>query len=335
MASLLDRYNLERYHRQELLSCIGIKGQNLLRKSKVAIIGIGALGTVVADLLSRAGIGTLLLIDRDIIEPHNLQRQHLFTEHDCFRPKTEQAALHCRSINSTIDIITSSEDLTNETIAMLRGYDLVLDCTDSMETRFLINDFCIKHSIPWIYAGAIATKGRILVIMPNGPCFRCVFSPPPPGSLDTCDTAGVLNTITTTIAALQCTEALKILTKQCHVKELLLFDIWLQDFSKIRVQKNKKCLCCVQKIFLFLNANEEHFTMKLCGQNRMQIKGRKPDIAVIVENLRKHGTVKQTSYGILFINKNVNFFLFNDGRCLIHASTPKQARTIYTKYIGA
>ncbi len=335
MQNLYKKMQRERYSRQELLKEIGVKGQKLLNKVKVVIVGVGALGTTTANLLARAGVGTIGLVDRDIIELHNLQRQTLFTEEDCNKPKAEVAATWLRKTNSTITIEAHTTELNHETAEILKPYDFILDCTDHMETRFLINDFCVKNKKPWVYCSAVGTKGRLLAIIPNKtPCFRCVFSVPKPGSLETCDTTGVLNTITTTMAALQVTEAIKMLTNQPAITELLAFDVWKQELQKIKVKKNQTCICCKKKNYEFLEGNKETISIKLCGQGRIQVKGSKPNIAAIRKRLEQNGSVKATEYGIHFTNDTVDFFLFTDGRCLIRATTKQEAKNVYAQYVG-
>ncbi len=325
----------ERYSRQELLKEIRVRGQKLLNKAKVAIIGVGALGTTSANLLARAGVGTIALFDRDIIELHNLQRQTIFTEEDCNKPKAVSAAMWLQKVNSEIRIEAFPEEINYETIAMLKEYDCILDCTDTMETRFLINDFCVKNKKPWIYCSAVGTRGRLFTIIPNKtPCLQCLFTLPKPGSLETCDTTGVLSTMTTTIAAMQVTEALKILTKQQPIKELIAYDIWKQNLEKITVKRKKDCMCCQKKKFEFLEGKRETAAIKLCGQGRMQVKGSKPDILAIKKRLEQSGTVKETEYGLHFANDDVDFFLFTDGRCLIKATRREEAKNIYGKYVG-
>ncbi len=306
----------------------------MLKKSAVAVIGIGALGTMTATLLARAGVGKLLLVDRDIVELHNLQRQTLFTEVDCNKPKAEVATEYLQKVNSTITIQANTSEITSESIDMLKGYDVILDCTDNMETRFLLNDFCVKYYKPWIYCGAIETKGRILVMTPRTACFRCVFAVPQPGSLETCDTVGVLNTITTAMAAFQVTEALKLLTQQLYTKELIVLDIWNGDLTKIKVKKKADCPCCAKRQFPFLDGQKQTTVIKLCGQGRIQIRGQKSDIATLEKRLRKFGNVKRSLYGLYFETKKMNFFLFNDGRCLIKAKTPEEGKSIYAEYVG-
>ncbi len=330
-----DKEASQRYSRQELLKEVGPKGQKLLNTAKVIIIGVGALGTTTANLLTRAGVGTIGLVDRDIIELHNLQRQTIFAEEDCGKPKAACAAAWLRKSNSTIKIEVFPIELNHETAEILKNYDSILDCTDNMETRFLINDFCVKNKKPWIYCSAVGAKGRLFTIIPNKtPCFRCLFAMPKPGSLETCDTTGVLNTITTAMAALQATEAIKIITKQPATKELLAFDIWKQELQKIKVKRNPRCSCCEKKQFEFLKGNKETVSIKLCGQGRIQVKGRIPNIPAIKKRLEQNGTVKATEYGIYFTNNEIDFFLFTDGRCLIKAATKEEAKNVYGRYVG-
>ena len=326
-----------RYNRQELLKEVGKNGQALLKKSSIAIIGVGALGTTVANLLARAGVGTIALVDRDVIELHNLQRQTIFTEEDCNKPKAVQAKVWLQKVNSEITIEAFPEEINYETIILLKKYDLILDCTDNMETRFLINDFCIKENKPWIYCSAVATKGRMFVVDPRSskfPCFRCIFTLPKPGALETCDTAGVLNTITAAMAAMQTTEAIKILTKQQPTKELVAYDIWTQTVEKITVKKKKDCMCCQKRKFEFLEGKGETVSIKLCGQGRIQVKGKRPNTEVLETRLKKAGATKRSAYGIQFHNEEADFFLFTDGRCLIKAATKEEAKNAYSKYVG-
>lgn len=323
-----------RYSRQEILLEIGEKGQGLLAKSRIAVIGVGATGTTAANLLARAGIGKIAIIDRDIIELHNLQRQDIFIEQDCNKPKAIQAKKYLKEVNNNIDIDAYPIEINHETISILNDFELVLDCTDNMETRFLINDFCVKNKKPWIFCSATGTKGMVLSMTNETPCFRCLFSLPSPGALETCDTVGILNTITTAVAAIQVTEAIKILTKQEYTKELIRFDIWKSIIERIDVKKKKDCICCQRKIFEFLDGKELTQTITFCGQERVQIKGRKPYMKEIERRLRKSGKCTVTEYGMHFVSQDADFFLFQDGRCLIKAKKKQDAMTVYRKYIG-
>jgi len=245
--------NYSRYSRQILLNEIGIEGQNLLQAKKVSIVGIGALGTVAAELLSRAGVGNLILIDRDVVEKSNLQRQTLFDEKNLGKNKVLAAEKRINEINSEIKIESHSIHLNSENIGILQTADLILDCTDNLQTRFLINDYCKKEQKPWIYAAAIKTSGYVMPIFPNGPCLQCFLAE---SSQETCDTVGVLNTITVSIASLQVTLALKVLLGKEVEPTLYHFDIWNQNFQKLKIKKSKNCLTCFPSLincsFLFL-----------------------------------------------------------------------------------
>src|SRR3989338_6193437 len=228
-----------RYSRQILLDQIGTEGQALLQNKKVAIIGIGALGTVAAELLSRAGVGNLILIDRDVVEPSNLQRQTLFDEKNLGKNKVLAAEKRINEINSEIKIESHSIHLNSENIGILQTADLVLDCTDNLQTRFLINDYCKKEKKLWIYAAAIKTSGYVMPIFPNGPCLQCFLTE---SGQETCDTVGVLNTITVSIASLQATLALKLLLGKEIEPTLHHYDIWNQNFKKLNIRQKKTVL---------------------------------------------------------------------------------------------
>lgn len=306
-----------RYSRQEIL--LG-KRQQMLGRSTVAIVGLGALGSVSAELLVRAGVG-LILIDRDIVELSNLQRQGLFTEEDIGKPKALCANEHLKKINSTIKIKAYAVDLSYENINLVKS-DLILDCTDNLETRFLINEYCIKNNIPWIYAAAIANKGYVFNVMPGKTCFRCIFKHA--YGLETCDTAGILNTTSTTVAALQVNEAIKILTKQEYEKDLLHIDLKNNKITKIKVKKNSKCPAC-KKRFEYLTGKRSTETIKFCGTNTYQIKANL-DLKKIKKRLKN-----AKDFGYCLSTDKITIF---KDRVLIKAENPKQAKSIYSRFIG-
>ena len=253
-----------RYIRQEIFSEIGKEGQKRLRKSSVAVVGLGALGSVSASLLARAGIGKLILIDRDIVELSNLQRQSLFDENDIGKPKALAAKENLSKINSDVETVSVIDDLNynniNEIISMNNNFniekinnqiykktnknkiDLILDCTDNLETRFLLNDYSIKTKIPFIHSSAVGSKGCVFNVMPGKtPCIRCFLKEAQ--QLDTCDTAGVVNTITNLIPSVQVNEAIKIILNKKNIeKNLLFFDIWKNELLKIKVKSLKEFL---------------------------------------------------------------------------------------------
>ena len=325
-----------RYIRQELFKEIGKKGQQKLVKSTVAVVGLGALGSCSAELLTRAGIGKLILIDRDVVELSNLQRQNLFDENDIGKPKAAQAKWHLDKINSDVNILSIIDDLTFNNIKKIFNakISIILDCTDNLETRFLINDFSIKNNIPFIYSSAVGSKGYVFNIIPKAtPCLRCFLKEA--SQLDTCETIGVLNTITNLIASIQTNEAIKILSKKsnCETK-LLFFDIWKNDLLKINVTKNKNCICCANSVFEYLSGKKSTPVIKLCGGDFFQIRGRllnRNQFKEIKSKLKKAGNVIDFGY---YINFNNILTIFDNGRALIKAKDEKEAKAIYSKFIG-
>jgi adenylyltransferase/sulfurtransferase len=316
-----------RYSRQTLLNEIGIEGQALLQAKKVAIVGVGALGTVAAELLTRAGIGTLILIDRDIVEESNLQRQTLFHENDVGRSKALAAQEKLQEINSTITVEAYPLHLNAEKMEMLKNVDLILDCTDNLKTRFLINDFCKKEKIPWIYAAAIKTSGYVLPILPTGPCLQCFLSE---GNLETCDTVGVLNTITFSIASLQTTIVLQLLLGKMVEPILYHYDIWNQQFQKLKINQKENCPSCLGN-YVHLEKKDPAKYIRFCSTGKYQIEGRELDLRQIKERWERVEAVQEDG-GITLRCKNI--LLFKDGRALISAQTEEEAQSIYSKYIG-
>jgi len=335
----------DRYSRQVILPNIGEKGQKILLKSKIAIIGCGALGTVVANNLVRAGVGKISIIDRDFVELNNLQRQILFDEDDIGIPKAVAAAKKLKRVNSDVEIEAMIKDLnhTNDE-KIMSGVDLVLDGTDNMQTRFLINDVCVKSKIPWIYTAAVGTYGMMMTIVPGRtPCFRC-FLPdvPEPGSLPTCDTAGVLNTIPVIIASIESTEAIKILLKENMTtnaeSDLIFYDVWSNTFEKIAVIRDKRCRCCVEHKFDFLNAAKKEIITSLCGRNAIQITPAKSaDISFksLAERLKRSGEVRFNNFILVFKERDKEISLFKDGRAIIKGTDDeKVARSLYARFVG-
>lgn len=331
----------ERYLRQAILPEIGPEGQTKLSASTVAVVGLGALGTVSASLLTRAGVGHLRLIDRDIVEVNNLQRQVLFDEEDVDLPKAEVAARKLRAANSSIEIEAVPKDLNfSGAESILAGAGLVVDGTDNMEARFLINEVAIKRGIPWVYGGAIATHGMVLAIVPKvTACFRC-FLPqlPPPGSLPTCDTAGILNSVSTATASIQATEALKLLLGRPPSGELLVFDGWANVLERVRVARRADCPACVLGVKEFLGAKRGQVIATLCGSKTISIDpvhASEIDVAEIERRLRKLGPVKSLGSVLVFRTGDATLTIFRDGRALIRGTDdPERARALYAKYIG-
>jgi len=318
-----------RYSRQIIFENIGKKGQEKLSKSTITIIGLGATGSRSAELAARAGIGKLILIDRDIIEKSNLQRQTLYDEEDLHKPKAFVAKEKLQKINSEIKILAKFKDINHKNIeANVKG-DLILDCSDNMETRFLLNEFCIENNIPWIYSAVIGSTGMVFNIIPNKtPCFNCLFSEPEE-SLGTCDTEGIINTIPSLISAIQFTEALKILTNQPYTKELIYYDLWKQKLEKTKIKKNPNCNPCKQQ-FSYLNGEKSTELIKFCRTNTFQLRIPKLNLEKVAEKLKKLDDVILNDYCLIFKELTI----FRDGRILIKANSEEQAKSLYSKYIG-
>src|SRR5438105_1788280 len=243
----------ERYSRQALFAPIGPEGQKRIRQAKVALVGCGAIGASTLILLARAGVGTLRIIDRDYVESSNLQRQLLFDEEDARQsfPKAEAAARKLATINSEVAVEPFVRDLTSQTVHLLEGIDLVLDCTDNFETRYLINDFAVKHGVAWIYAAAVGSYAVTMNVLPGETaCLACIFPEPPRGTFATCETAGILNGAANLVASLQVTEALKLIVgaHESLRRSLLSFDLWSNERSEISTATPLgNCSVCVER----------------------------------------------------------------------------------------
>ncbi len=335
----------DRYCRQVLLPEIGLEGQRRLEESRAVIVGLGALGSSVANSLVRAGIGQVVLIDRDMVELHNLQRQILYSEEDLSRPKAVAAAEILQKINTSVGIETHAKDLNVSNVEkLLTGADVVLDGTDNLQTRFLINDVCVKHRIPWIYAGVVGTGGMVMPILPGRtPCFRCIIpSLPGPGLLQTCDIAGVLNTVPTLVASIECTLAYQILTDQYDAKDetsyLIQIDGWRSTFDRIAVRRRADCLCCVKGQMDFLDAVSREMITSLCGRDAIQITPAIP-LEISLEELEirlsRLGDVRFHQYMLTFRSETEEISIFRDGRAIIKGTKDEtMARSVYARYIG-
>jgi adenylyltransferase/sulfurtransferase len=340
--------SLERYSRQIRFAGIGEEGQRRLLHSRVTLCGCGALGTVLANALVRAGVGRLRLIDRDFIETSNLQRQVLFDEHDVAEnlPKAEAAARKLAAINSSVhvDPFVADIDRTN-IVELVEDADLILDGTDNFEIRYLINDVAVKLGKPWVYGGCIGSHGQTMTILPGEtPCLRCVFeAAPAPGEAGTCETAGVLGPMVNVIASLQATEALKILTGQRDKinRELLYFDIWDNVQRRIKIAPllgKVDCPCCRHHRFEWLEGAHGSQTTSLCGRNAVQVSHRSPtqlNFEAMAAHLEKMGEVSYNRFLLKFNIESYEFTVFPDGRAIIKGTADvDKARTLYAKYIG-
>jgi molybdopterin/thiamine biosynthesis adenylyltransferase len=340
--------SLERYSRQMRFYGVGEAGQRKLLESRVTLCGCGALGTVLANALVRAGVGYLRVVDRDFVETSNLQRQVLFDENDVLEnmPKAEAAARKLRAINSavTVEPVVTDIDRTNVE-ELCRDAELILDGTDNFEIRYLINDVAVKFGKPWVYGGCIGSHGQVLAILPGQtPCLRCVFeAAPSPGEAGTCETAGVLGPIVNIVASLQATEAMKILTGNLDQvnRELTYIDVWDNVHRRIKVAPllgKVDCPCCQRRKFEWLEGVHGAQTTSLCGRNAVQVSHRTPGRLNFEEMARHLGVMGQVSFNRFLLKFNVEeyeFTVFPDGRAIIKGTNDvDRARTLYAKYIG-
>jgi adenylyltransferase/sulfurtransferase len=336
----------ERYSRQILFAGMGEQGQRRLLASSAAIVGCGAIGASAAQLLARAGVGRLRVIDRDFVEPSNLQRQALFDENDARDafPKAAAAQHKLHLLNSEIAIEGIVADVTADNVGeLVRGVDLILDGTDNFETRFLINDFAVSTGVPWIYAAAVGSYGLSFAIRPGmTACLACLLETPDAGSMldETCDTVGVLGPVVNLIAALQVGEALKILSghpEALHGR-LMSCDVWTGRMQSISVSRNPQCRACTRHEYSYLDGHSQpHIT--LCGRNSVQIHERRRslDLEALGRKLSAAGiTVKKNNFLLKFAVPPYEMTVFGDGRAMLKGSTdPAIARSLYARYIGA
>lgn len=337
---------MSRYSRQILFNGIGAKGQELLSNSRVVIVGCGALGTAQAEALARAGVGRLRIADRDFVEASNLQRQTMFTESDAAErlPKAIAAANHIGALNSEISIEPEVLDVNHANIErLITDCDVVLDGTDNFATRYLINDACVKHRISWIYGAAVGSYGVTMTIRPNQTaCLRCIFEEAPPAaSSPTCDTAGVIMPIISIVAAVQVSEALKLLTKQTGQlhNSLMQFDVWRNEWRKIKAGGPvAECATCGLREFPTLAPETSEFAAVLCGRNAVQISPSTParlNFFQLAERLSAAGEVKFNDYLLRFQTGDYELTIFQDARSIIRGTNEiTTARSLYAKYIG-
>ena len=334
----------ERYSRQVLFRGIGAEGQRKLTASCIAIVGCGATGSALASLLARAGVGTIRIIDRDYVEPSNLQRQSLFDEADAAEslPKAIAAARKIAAFNSAIAIEPHVADLIPSNIqVLLDGAQLILDGTDNFETRYLINDFAVKNLIPWIYTAAVGSYGVTMNVLPGKTaCLTCVFADPPQGTFETCETAGILNSAVNLAASIAVSEAVKLLVgaDEWIRRTLLSFDVWRNERAEVAAdQPRAGCRTCVGHDFPHLSGEgRPHIT--LCGRNSVQIheRHRPVDLAQMSEQLKPLGTVRHNDFVLKFWREPYEMTLFPDGRAIIKGTTDKTiARSLYARYVGS
>lgn len=340
--------SIERYSRQMRFGGIGKAGQQSIVKSRVTICGCGALGTVLANNLVRAGVGFVRIVDRDFVEISNLQRQVLFDESDVTNnlPKAEAAAKKLREINRmvTVEPVVTDIDRTN-IVELCKDVDVILDGTDNFEVRYLINDAAVSLNKPWVFGGCIGSVGQTMTIIPGEtPCLRCVFeAAPAPGEVGTCETAGVLGPVVNVVASYQATEALKLLTgkKNAINRELLYLDMWENSNRRIkiaRLSEKTTCPCCKHRNFEWLEGAHGTQTTSLCGRNAVQVSHRvagKLDFENLSKQLGESGTVSFNKFLLKAQIGEHEFTVFPDGRAIIKGTADcEKARTLYAKYIG-
>jgi molybdopterin/thiamine biosynthesis adenylyltransferase len=336
----------ERYSRQILFPAIGVEGQRQLSQARVVIIGCGALGSAQAESLARAGIGKLRIVDRDFVEFSNLQRQTMFTEADATNrlPKAIAAANHIRQVNSEITVEPEIADVNNSNIErLIESCDVVIDGTDNFTTRYLINDACVKHNVNWIYGAAVGSYGVTMTMRPNvTPCLRCVFpETPPAASAPTCDTAGVIMPIINIVAAVQVSEALKLLTGHegdLH-RSLMQFDVWRNEWRRISIgQPGVDCPTCARHEFATLTADNSDFAAVLCGRHAVQVSPSQPahlNLTTLGERLSAAGEVKLNDYLLRFRTGEFEMTIFQDARSIIRGTDDvATARSLYAKFVG-
>lgn len=342
----MNEHQRERYLRQTLFAPFGAQGQERLLSARVVIVGCGANGSVMASTLARAGIGTLAITDRDFVELKNLQRQILFDEDDVAKgmPKAIAAAEKLRRANSSIHVEGIVSDVNAENIEeLIAGATLVMDGTDNFETRFVINDACVKHSIPWIYAGAVASYGMTLTIVPRvTPCLRCVFqNAPAPGTLPTCDTAGIMPPIVNVMASIASAEAIKFIAGSgTRNPGLINIDLWENSYDVLAIQRRDDCPTCGQARYEFLDGQRGGtMTASLCGRNAVQVnpgRGHTLRLNDLADRLRGVGQVIVNEYLIRANIDNFEITVFPDARAIIKGTDDAAvARSIYAKYIGS
>jgi adenylyltransferase/sulfurtransferase len=336
----------ERYSRQILFDGIGAEGQRRLLASRAVIIGCGALGTAQAEALARAGVGRLRIVDRDFVEASNLQRQTMFTEQDARErlPKAAACVGHLAGINSEIETEAVVADVNHTNVErLIEGCDVVLDGTDNFATRYLINDACVKQRMNWIYGAAVGSYGVTMTVRPRvSPCLRCIFEEPPPAaSAPTCDTAGVIMPIISIVAAVQVSEALKLLIGQTESLHgaLMQFDVWRNEWRRIKLgQPNKDCRTCAHEEYAMLDAEAGDFTGVLCGRNAVQVSPRRAasvDLRALAERLSAAGEVHVNPYLLRLQAGDYELTVFQDARAIIRGTDDiSTARSLYAKYVG-
>jgi len=333
----------ERYSRQIVLPEIGEEGQRTLLRSTAAIVGCGALGSLQAQALARAGVGRLILVDRDFLELSNLQRQWLYEETDLLEdlPKAVAATRRLARINSGIELRPVVADLNPSNIAdALAGADVILDGTDNFDTRYLINDYCVRHEIPWIYGAALGAYGITMPVLPGrSACLKCLYPEPPAPPQPTCETAGILNAVTSAVASIQAADALKLLRGAGDSLRLRItvLDLWEGRIREVeQPPPQNDCPACTRRVFSYLEA-VRRAPVALCGRDAVQIHEdpRPVDLAELARRLAPLGEVKVTPFALRFRTPPYELTVFADNRVIVKGTgDPGVARSLYARYIG-
>lgn len=332
-----------RYSRQIRFAPLGENGQRRIRASRVAIVGCGALGSVQAETMARAGVGMLRLIDRDFVEWSNLQRQFLFDEQDAAEamPKAAAAARRLARVNSDVTLEPMVADLAASNAAdLLEGIDLILDGSDNFETRYLINDAAVRSGIPWIYGAAVGSYGLKFAVVPERTaCLRCIYPDYPKTPQPNCETEGVLAPVTATIAALQCADALRILAGVDQVEsKITTVDVWSGDIRQVDAPpRDPDCPCCARHEFTFLDGSRRT-PVSLCGRNAVQIheRSRPVDLIDLARRLKPITSVRSNEFALRATFDPYELMVFPDGRAIIRGTTDiGLARSLYARYVGA
>lgn len=335
-----------RYSRQALYSKIGEDGQAAIQRARVLVLGLGALGAASADILARAGVGRLRIVDRDVLELSNLQRQVLYSEADLQSglPKAEAARQRLSAVNSDIDIEAQVKDVSADNISeLLRGCDVVVDGTDNFPTRLLLNDACLEQKTPWIYCGVIGSSIHSFPILPgDGPCFRCyIGEAPSPGSVDTCDTAGVLGPAVLMAVSLSTTAALKIITgqREALLRGLQMMDLWSGQFRRFGLKSDPDCRAC-QGHYDYLRGQKAETVARLCGRNAVQLSSSSQgiDLKALGQRLQPQGQVSANAFLLRYQPREWpqgEITVFPDGRLIVKGTNDvSQARSVASRYLG-
>jgi molybdopterin-synthase adenylyltransferase len=337
---------MERYSRQILFEGIGEEGQRRLRGASALVVGCGALGSAQIEMLARAGVGHLVVVDRDFVEESNLQRQTMFTEADARErvPKAVAAARRVAEINSDVRCEAEVADVSRANVERLvAGSDIVLDGTDNFATRFLLNDACVKHGVAWVYGAAVGSYGVTMTVRPRTtPCLRCVFpETPAAGSAPTCDTAGVIMPIISVVAAVQVSEALKLVAGRAESlhRSLMQFDVWRNEWRRVRLNEPEPdCPTCALARYETLEAEAGDFTTVMCGRDAVQVSPSAPtriDLDELADRLRAAGEVKVNPYLVRLRAGGYELTIFEDARAIIRGTDDvTTARSLYARYVG-